>query len=94
MRDIYWFIVGRRLAILGGARLGFLTIAGGGICMLSPGGAVIQISLLAITTWGLSGTRILPYSCCCPSRDSWSGGASACCSSSGSHSVLGVVANG
>ena len=62
--------------------------------MFGPGGTVIRVSLLAITTWGLSGTRVLPYSCWCPSPGSWCGVASTCCSSSGGHSVFVVVANG
>jgi len=65
MRDRYLFIVGGRLAVLGGDGPGILTIARRGICMFGPGGTVIRASLLAITTWGLTDTRVLSSSCGC-----------------------------
>jgi len=70
MQDKNLFIVGGGLAVLGGAWLGFLTIATWGICMFSPGGTVIRILLLDLTAWGFLDTRVLLYSCCCPSPDS------------------------
>jgi len=62
MQDMYPFIVWGGLAVLEGAQLGFPTIARWGICIFGPGGTVIWILLLAITAWGLSDTRVLPYS--------------------------------
>jgi len=97
MRDMYAFIVGGGLAVLGGAQLGFLTIVRWGICIFGPGGTVIRILLLlAMTTWGLSDTHVLPYSCWCTgtSPDCRCGGASMYCSSSGGYSVFVVVASG
>jgi len=59
MRERYLFIVGGRLAVLGGARPSILTIARLGISVFGPGGTVIRASLLALTTWDLTDTRVL-----------------------------------
>jgi len=78
MRDMYPFIVGGGLAVLGGARLRFITIARRGIWMFGSEGTKIQISFLAITALDLSVTRVLPHSCWYPSPDSRCGGPSTC----------------
>jgi len=63
MRDMYPVIVWGGLAVVGGARLGFLTIARWGICLFSPGSTVIRNLLFGIRAWGLSDMCLLPYSC-------------------------------